>query len=415
MTASVEFYEQVLSAFPDTESLTIVLASGVTREAVLEALAADGSNPVEDAWDIDEESTAWAVIEVPGGVLAIELSGYGDPSTADLASMSTSGASAVVRSNIQAHYRFGYARAGELVFDDDEFTYVTDRGRVPSELRPLFDAAWEDRNGDDEDGDRDGDDGEGAEPAEPFATALAMAELVTGLEITDADVAAALESQFFAAPSLRYPGPDASAPPVGLVVPEQDEGIAAAARIGRDVEGDPGARELSGELGSLTVERTLEGTRRKLFRDFAYLMTWSALLYPAEGSWMHGGAWNNYELGKELNGYSFNHPDQLTGRRGTISFIFVEVEKPARVVRRWNWFRPTRPDGISGRRDGVPVLADDSVITTTFVESRRDGVPCTTVRMVHEGLPVEWLDDMVAYWNLQFAIADAAGFGASKK
>ena len=48
-----------------------------------------------------------------------------------------------------------------------------------------------------------------ARRAEPFATALAMAELVTGLEITDADVAAALESEFFAAPSLRYPGPDA--------------------------------------------------------------------------------------------------------------------------------------------------------------------------------------------------------------
>ena len=49
----------------------------------------------------------------------------------------------------------------------------------------------------------------------------------------------------------------------------------------RDVEGDPGARTLSGELGSLTVERTLEGTRRKLFRDvFAYVMSWSAFLYP---------------------------------------------------------------------------------------------------------------------------------------
>ena len=70
-----------------------------------------------------------AAIEVPGGVLAIELSGYGDPSTADLASLSTSGASAVVRCNIQAHDRFGCARAGELVFDDDEFTYVGVSGR----------------------------------------------------------------------------------------------------------------------------------------------------------------------------------------------------------------------------------------------------------------------------------------------
>jgi uncharacterized protein YndB with AHSA1/START domain len=409
VSASAEFYEQVLSAFPDTESLTVLVASGVTREAVLEAVAADVSHQAEDAWDVDEGSTAWAAIEVPGGVLAIELSGYGDPSTADLASLSTSGASAVARSNIQAHYRFGCARAGEVVFDDDEFTYVTDRGRVPSELRALFDAAWDDLDGDDD------EDGSGGELADPFATALAMAELVTGLEITDADVAAALESPFFAAPSLRYPGPGADAPPVGLFVPEQEEGIAAAARIGRDVEGDPGARKLSGELGSVTVERTLEGTRRKLFRDFAYVMSWSAFLYPSQGSWMFGGAWVDYELGEELNGYSADHPDQLTGRRGTISFTFVEVEKPARVVRRWNWLRPTRPDGVSGRRDGVPVLVEDSVITTTLVESRPDGVPWTTVRMVHSGLPVEWLDDMTAYWNMQLAIADAARFGTSKR
>ena len=82
---------------------------------------------------------------------------------------------------------------------------------------------------------------------------------------------------------------------------------------------------------------------------------------------MYGGAWVNYELGEELNGYSFDHPDQLTGRRGAIVWIFVEVEKPARVVRRWNWLRPTRPDGVSGRGDSVPVLVEDSVITTTLV------------------------------------------------
>jgi hypothetical protein len=31
--------------------------------------------------------------------------------------------------------------------------------------------------------------------------------------------------------------------------------------------------------------------------------------------------------------------------------------------------------------------------------------------MVHEGLPVEWLDDMETYWGYQLAIADAVGFG----
>jgi hypothetical protein len=206
VAATVEFYEQVLSAFPDTESLTVLVASGVTRVAVLAGLGADLSSPTEAAWDTDERSTAWAAVEVPGGVLAVEMSGYGDPSLADLGSLSKAGAAAVVRGNIQAHYRFGCARAGELVFDDDEFIYVDDPGRVPAELRPLFDAAWDDLADDD-----------GAERADPFASGLAMAELVTGLELTEDQVTAVLESGFFSAPSLRYP--DAEAAEVEPAVP----------------------------------------------------------------------------------------------------------------------------------------------------------------------------------------------------
>jgi hypothetical protein len=203
VAATVEFYEQVLSAFPDTESLTVLVASGVTRDAVLAGLGADLSSPVEDAWDTDERSTAWAAVEVPGGVVAVELSGYGDPSLAILAALSKAGAAAVVRGNIQAHHRFGCARAGELAFDDDEFIYLDDPGRVPAELRPLFDAAWNDLEDEDEDAD-------GEERADPFASGLAMAELVTGLELTEDQVAAVLESDFFLAPSLRYPGAEAA-------------------------------------------------------------------------------------------------------------------------------------------------------------------------------------------------------------
>lgn len=194
MTATVEFYEHVSSAFPDTESLTILVASGVTREDVLAGLGADLSDRVEDSWDAGERFTAWAAINVPGGVLAVELTGYGDPSLPSLAALSKAGASAVVRSNVQAHYRFGCARAGKVVFDDDEFVYVDPAG-VPADLRPLFDAAWTDL------GDEDGLDDE---RADPFATGLAMAELVTGVELTEDLVAAVLESDFFSAPSLRY-------------------------------------------------------------------------------------------------------------------------------------------------------------------------------------------------------------------
>lgn len=199
VTATVGHYEQVLLAFPDTESLTVLVAAGATREGVLATLGADLDDRAEDAWDVDTRSAAWAAIEVPGGVLAVELSGYGDPSLADLAALSQPGAAAVVRSNIQAHHRFGAARAGELVFDDDEYVYVRDLDRVPEGLRPLFDAAWVDLDADDE-----------GERADPLAVGLAMAELVTGVELSGDDIAAVLEADFFLAPSLRYPEAEAT-------------------------------------------------------------------------------------------------------------------------------------------------------------------------------------------------------------
>ena len=401
MAATVEFYEQVLSAFPDTESLTVLVASGVTPAVVLAGLGADLSSPAEDAWDNDGQSTAWAAIEVPGGVLAVEVSGYGDPSLVYLAVVSQAGAAAVVRGNIQAHYRFGCARSGELVFDDDEFIYLHDRGRVPAELRPLFDAAWNDWDDDDQ-----------PDRADPFATGLAMAELVTGVALTQEQVTAVLESDFFLTPSLRYPDPEAAPTGPALVIPEAEAGLAAAARIGRDVDGAPGARVLSGQLGSVAVERTIRGTRRKLFRSCAYLDTWSHVWTPDEASWIFGGAWNNYELDEEMWAYSVDHSDQLTGRNGAVRSSFVEVEKPARAVRRWNWMRPRGEHG-NATWDDNPVLPVDSIRTVTLMESKRDGETWTTIRIEHDGLPVEWLDDMETYWAYQLSIADHAGFGVS--
>ncbi len=194
MSATVEYYAHVLSAFPDTESITVLVAADATRDAVLAALGVDLSDPAEDADDFDTHSAAWAAIEVPGGVLAVELSGYGDPSVADLAFLLNAAAAAVVRNNIKAHHRFGAARAGEIVFDDDEYIYVRDSDRAPAGLRPLFDAAWVDPDGEDDD-----------ERADPLATGLARAELVTGIELSDAQVAALIGAEFFHGPSLRYP------------------------------------------------------------------------------------------------------------------------------------------------------------------------------------------------------------------
>jgi hypothetical protein len=85
-----------------------------------------------------------------------------------------------VRDNIQAHLRFGCARDGVLLFDDDEFTFIdaADRDRVPGELRPLFDLAWVDLDAE----------GEEEEDGNPIAIALAMAEEATGIVLTVEDL-----------------------------------------------------------------------------------------------------------------------------------------------------------------------------------------------------------------------------------
>jgi len=196
MTASAEHYEDVIEdSGIDTESLTLVVASDASREEVAEALGIDLSTR-QDVSDLPEDLSGYALLEVAGGVLALEPTGYADPSLEALRRLSApSRAVAVVRSNIQAHTRFGAARDGEVVFDAHQYTFVDDLDTVPAELRPLFDLAWVDPE--DVDADPEADD---------VAVGLAMAEVVTGVALTAADLSAVWAQPFFRAPSLVYGG-----------------------------------------------------------------------------------------------------------------------------------------------------------------------------------------------------------------
>lgn len=195
MTATPEYYLSVLEeSSTDAESLTWLVVTGATREEVATALSVDLGAPAS-LDDVSIETTAWIFADLPGGVLAIEHSGYADPHVRALAALSEDGRSAAVaRSNIQAHERFGCARDGVLVFDDDEYMFVDDPSVAPDVLRPLFDLAWEDLDSDDEaDGDWAG-----------VIVAMAMCEQWTGLQITAADVTRASEGGGFVGPSQAY-------------------------------------------------------------------------------------------------------------------------------------------------------------------------------------------------------------------
>ncbi|HSU02889.1 MAG TPA: DUF6461 domain-containing protein [Nocardioides sp.] len=187
----------------DFETLTVLVVAGARAEEVRSVVLAEAA-PAEGEDLEDDEVSAYAFVEVDGGVLAMEYTGFADPTVAALTRLSADGRSvAVVRDNISAHLRFGCARDGALLFDDDEFAFIEadDRTRVPDELRPLFDLAWVDLDADDPDEHDD---------RNPIGVALAMAEAVTGVDLTEEDFERAMSlprSEWHAVRTLAYGGP----------------------------------------------------------------------------------------------------------------------------------------------------------------------------------------------------------------
>jgi hypothetical protein len=186
-------------------------------------------------------------------------------------------------------------------------------------------------------------------------------------------------------------------------LPEADAGLAAARRIGRDVDRAEGARTLSGATGSISVARVLPGTRRRLFTRFANGVSWS----PGVPSWSFMGGPDYLKSGEPEYAIAGDHEDQLSGRHGSIRVVARVVERPARVVRAWNWFGP--PPAAIGKsvEHWIDFLPTDSLVSTTLTQSKAaDGQTQTEVVIEHTGLPIEWLDDMRAWWSYQFAVAE---------
>lgn len=154
-----DYYDELVDSFGDPESLTVLVAAGVSRDCVARALHVDLHEPVGHPWDskYGDDFSAWALVEIDGGVLAVEHSGDGEPTVAALREMSRDGgAAAVVRGNPRAEPRFGSARDDQVLYD-------------------------------------------GA--ADDFAAGLAMAEEVTGLELTQEQAILMATAQFFRGPT----------------------------------------------------------------------------------------------------------------------------------------------------------------------------------------------------------------------
>ena len=119
--------------------------------------------------------SAYSFLQVGDGVVAWEDTGFADPPKRLLAALSQGGVvSAVATDNIEAMTRFGYARDGDIVFDNYEYAFVDDLAEIPLEVRDLATLAWDDL------------DGPMVETADWFRVAMAMSEKVTGVRATRA-------------------------------------------------------------------------------------------------------------------------------------------------------------------------------------------------------------------------------------
>lgn len=200
-------------------------------------------------------------------------------------------------------------------------------------------------------------------------------------------------------------------PPPPNRVDEGEAGLAAASRIGRDVGRLADARVLSGATGTARAERTIRGTRRKLFPMCSHLTTWSHW-------WVEGASWSwigvggaDYALNEPAWALSHEHRDQFTGRYGAVRTTFIEVDKPARAVRTWEWMVSDFDQTVSIDKLR-PFLPGPTTLTVSLEQSKdTGGEPWTTIRIEHTDLPVEWIEDVSIYWDYQLAIADMAGFG----
>lgn len=123
---------------------------------------------------VSSERSAYAFLQVGDGVVAHEDTGFADPPRRLLAALSRNGGTAAVATdNIEVMTRFGYARDGEIVFDDYEYAFVDDLGEIPAEVRDLARLAWVDYKGPPM-----------VETADWFSIATAMSEKVTGVRAT---------------------------------------------------------------------------------------------------------------------------------------------------------------------------------------------------------------------------------------
>lgn len=187
--------------------------------------------------------------------------------------------------------------------------------------------------------------------------------------------------------------------------------MSAASRIGKDVDGVPGARDLSGDVGGLNLTGEVNGGPDQWITSFAFVLSWS-------NWWSRSGGWSTrgFDAGKlkpgpSRYGRSNDSIDQLSGRFGAIRTSIIAIDPPNSVVRNWMWV-VNRSVGRVPLTEWPELLPAESQLTILLkpTVNAREGAN-TEVSLHHDRLPVEWIDDMTTWWQFQLEIARRTGLG----
>lgn len=163
------------------------------------------------------------------------------------------------------------------------------------------------------------------------------------------------------------------------------DGRAAALAIVREIQYHARERTSPSQLTSLTVEVDVFGRPARVFNQVQHVFGWppcrSGISGPDPMATMYHAA---------------TLPDDSTdyAHVGHIATTLVEVDKPRRVVKRWNWV-PEAPGPVMTR---PLLLADDSLVTITVERLSGGDNPRTRVRLTQDEIPQAWVEHLEKLW-----------------
>lgn len=183
-------------------------------------------------------------------------------------------------------------------------------------------------------------------------------------------------------------------PPAPVVLPEEGAGVDAAWAIVRDLQDAPGARPIPGSPTTVTVAMELPGTPVHVFNRVRYAFGWPPC---------NGGSGSPDASAATYHDATLPEYDRYT-QVGHVVTTPVEELKPKRIVKRWNWLLPG-----AGPLVHRPFLLDeDSTVTITVASISGAGQePRCLVRLVHDGAPGTWADDLARLWRWDLAAQGA--------